>query len=110
MEIGKHSAMRLIGLFDEFAETGILTRMIHAAMKAMNQLMDPKQRSKFPISNIWDVGNRLEEDIDHWFDIHLIFQSRRAWYKRYCGMLSEQGLPLPLSTSSIPEIAMPFLV
>ncbi|OBT64630.1 hypothetical protein VE03_06317 [Pseudogymnoascus sp. 23342-1-I1] len=104
MEVGVPAMLHFIRLFDEFAETGILTIMIHAAMKVINQLMDPKQKSKFPISNIWDVGNEVEGDINHWFNINIIFQTRRIWYKRYFGMLSDQGMPLP---HSLPGLGLP---
>lgn len=98
--------MHFIRLFDEFAETGILMRMIHAALKVMTQLIDPKQKSKFPISNLWDVGNRVELDIDHWFNLNIIFHGRRNWYKRFFGMISVQGEPLEIPMSA--AIAMRF--
>jgi hypothetical protein len=88
-----------IELFEGFAKTGILQRMIHASMKIMNQLMDPKQKSKFPIRNLWDVGNQVEKNINHWFNINVIFQTRMTWYKRFFGLISAHGdtLPIPLS-------------
>jgi hypothetical protein len=101
----------VIRVFDEFAETGILDRMIRAAVKVMAQLMDPKQQSKFPISNVWDVGDRIESDINHWYHINVIFQGRRYWYKRFYDMLSAEGelppdeLPLPVRVAA--GIALP---
>ena len=84
MMIGIPEMMHFIRLFDGFAETGILMRMIDAAMKIFTALMDPKQKHKFPITNIWDVGSKVEEDINHWFNMNIIFQGRRNWFSLRC--------------------------
>ncbi|KFX99209.1 hypothetical protein O988_03970 [Pseudogymnoascus sp. VKM F-3808] len=110
-QIGISDVIPVIRVFDEFAETGILDRMIRAAVKVMAQLMDPKQQSKFPISNVWDVGDRIESDINHWYHINVIFQGRRYWYKRFYDMLPAEGelppdeLPLPVRVAA--GIALP---
>lgn len=96
-----------VRLFDGFAETGILKRMIEAAMKVFNQLMDPKQKHKFPISNLWDVGNRVEKDINHWFNMHVVFQARRTWYKRYFGRISATGEPISVPIGARPGRGLP---
>ncbi|KFY12124.1 hypothetical protein V492_04065 [Pseudogymnoascus sp. VKM F-4246] len=100
MQIGIASMMHFVDLFDRFAETGTMDRMIRAAMRLLTQTLDPKQKSKFPLANLWDVGFHVEENIRHWFQVNLIFQGRRIWYKRYFGMISADGHVLPLSTSA----------
>ncbi|ELR02934.1 hypothetical protein GMDG_01155 [Pseudogymnoascus destructans 20631-21] len=108
LQVGMPGMLHFIGLFEGFAKTGILQRMIHASMSIMTQLMDPKQKSKFPIKNLWDVGNRVEENINHWFNINVIFHTRMVWYKRFFGLLSVHGdaLPIPLSMIA-PSRALP---
>lgn len=108
MELELPTVQYLMRLFDEFAEAGILQMMIRAAMKVFTQLMDPNQRSKFLIRNLSDLGDMVEENIHHWFNINIIFQARRNWLKTYFGIFPVPGYtfpPIPFQT--VAEIGLP---
>lgn len=82
---------RFMEMFDNFSQLNVLRMMIEATMKATTDLMDPELESMSSVMNKSDVGNRIDANAEHWYDINVIFQARRVWYKKMHEAMSVSG-------------------